>query len=147
MVQLKFKCIPRQVGLRCCGGRQFFPAAQFLLNAFNGLPEHLGLCERTPIVSSGLGSFWLSFSTHFAFLSGSNILGSIAGTPQALRQNFQLFIGSLLYSRRSRCAHNFQLSGAKSCFHLPLIAHGMLLIEAEGFSIAVAEDPRPFESL
>jgi hypothetical protein len=42
----------------------------------------------------------------------------------ALSQNFQLFIGSLLYGRRSRCVHNFQLSGAKPCFHRCLIAHG-----------------------
>ncbi|HAN64633.1 MAG TPA: hypothetical protein DCQ79_12410, partial [Rhizobiales bacterium] len=100
--------------------------------ALNGLPQHLGLCECTRVVSSGLGSPWVSFSTHFAFLSGTNILGSIAGSPQALSQNFQLFIRSLLYSRRSRCVHNFQLSGAKKpCFQLCLVAHGILLIAAE----------------
>jgi hypothetical protein len=88
MAQFKLKRMSRQVGLRRCGGCQIFPAAQFLLNAFNGLVKHLGLCERTRVVSSGLGSPWVSFSTHFAFLSGSNILGSIAGSPQALSQTF-----------------------------------------------------------
>ena len=56
MAQFKLKRMSRQVGLRRCGGCQIFPAAQFLLNAFNGLDKHLGLCERTRIVSSGLGS-------------------------------------------------------------------------------------------
>src|SRR6478672_6938050 len=132
MAQFKLKRMSRQVGLRRCGGCQIFPAAQFLLNALNGLLKYLGLCERTRVVSSGLGSLGVSFSTHFAFLSGSNILGSIAGSPQALSQNFQLFIRSLLYSRRSRCVHIFQLSGAKKpCFQLFSIAHGIFLIEAE----------------
>jgi hypothetical protein len=117
MAQFKLQRMSRQVGLRRCGGCQIFPAAQFLLNAFNGLFKHLGLCERTRVVSSGLGSPWVSFSTHFAFLSGSNILGSIASSPQALSQNLQLLIRSLLYRRRSRCVHDFQLSGAeKPCF-------------------------------
>ena len=80
MAQFKLKRMSRQVGLRRCGGCQIFPAAQFLLNAFNGLVKHLGLCERIRVV--GLGAPWVSFSAHFAFLSGSNILGSIAGSPQ-----------------------------------------------------------------
>ena len=132
MAQLKFKRMSRQVGLRRCGGCQIFPTAQFLLNVLNGLPKYLGLCERARVVSTGLGSPWVSFSTHFAFLSGSNILGSVAGSPQALSQNFQLFIRSLLYSRRSRCVHIFQLSGGKKpCFQLFSVAHGILQIETE----------------
>ena len=115
MAQFKLKRMSRQVGLRRCGGCQIFPAAQFLLNAFNGLVKHLGLCERIRVV--GLGAPWVSFSAHFAFLSGSNILGSIAGSPQALSQNLQLLIRSLLYRRKSRCVHDLQLSGAKKpCF-------------------------------
>jgi hypothetical protein len=117
MAQFKLKRMSRQVGLRRCGGCQISPTAQFLLNAFNSLLKHLGLCERTRVVSSGLGSPWVSFPTHFAFLSGSNTRGSIAGSLQALSQNLQLFIRSLLCSRRSRCVHDFQLSGAKKpCF-------------------------------
>jgi len=128
MAQFKFKRMSRQVGLRCCGACQFFPPAQFLLDAFRCLPQHLGLCERTRVVSRGRGSPWVSFSTHFTFLLGSNILGSIAGSPQALGKNFQLFDRKLFYSRRSRFVHNFQLSGAKKpCFQLCQLAHGILL--------------------
>jgi len=107
MAQFKLKRMSCQVGLRRCGGCQILPTAQFLLNAFNGFLKHLGLCERTRTV--GLRSPWVSFSTHFAFLSGSNILGSIPGSPQSLSQNLQLLVRSLAYSRRSRCVHDFQL--------------------------------------
>jgi hypothetical protein len=135
MAQFKFKRMSGQVDLRRCGGCQIFPAAQFLLDALNGLSQHLCLCERARVVSGRLASPRVSFSTHFAFLSGSNILGSIAGSPQALSQNFQLFIRSLLDSRRSRCIHIFQLSRAKKpCFQLVSVAHGILLIEAERLS-------------
>src|SRR5262249_53098202 len=61
-------------------------------------------------------------------LSGSSILGSIAGSPQASSQNFQLFTRSLLYSWRSRCIDIFQLRGAKEpCFQLFSVTHEILL--------------------
>src|SRR5215813_772999 len=91
-------------------------------------PSTCAFCERTRVVSSGLGSPGVSFSTHFAFLSGSNILGSIAGSPQASSQNFQLFTRSLLYSWRSRCIDIFQLRGAKEpYFQLFSVTHEILL--------------------
>src|SRR6476620_10382271 len=107
MAQFKLKRMSLQVGLRRCCICQILPSAQFHFKALNGLLKNSGLCERPSVVSSGLGSLGVSFSTHFAFLSGSNVLGSIVGSSQALSQNLQLLISSLLYSRRPRCVHNF----------------------------------------
>jgi hypothetical protein len=132
MAQFKFKRASGQVGLRCCCGCQFFPSTQLLLNALNSLRQQLGLCERTRVVSTGLGSPWVGFSTHFAFLSGTNVPGSIAGSPQALSQSAQLFSRSLFDSRRMCRVHNLQLRGAeKPCFQLCLVAHWVLQIAAE----------------
>ena len=94
-----------------------FPYGSFPPQHAEWPPRALGPLRAYPCCLEWACLPCVSFSTHFAFLSGGNIPGSIAGSPQALSQNLQLLIRSLLYSRRSRRLHNFQLSGAKkSCF-------------------------------
>jgi hypothetical protein len=60
-----------------------------------------------------LGSTGIGFSTYLAFLLGTNILGSIARSPQAFGNKFKLFNRKLLDIRMSRRIHNFHLRGLK----------------------------------
>jgi hypothetical protein len=110
-----------------------------------------GVCSPSSIDRTS--NLCWSVRRSFCSLSGSNILGSIAGSPQALSQNLQLLIGSLLCSRGSRCVHDFQLSGAKKpCFLLcpspPSLAHGILLMgekvsDSRKYNFAVAWVSQP----